>query len=448
MANVLTRPQAQALCERALRLIAADAAQVRVVARDAGHLRGAVNAVTTGGAHTDVTVVLTARVGSQEASVSVNQTDQDRLAEAAQRVVSAARFAPPNPELMPWPAGEAVPEVTADFAATDLDAAARVKAVGTILERAELAGMVGAGFVTHEVTATAVANSDGLFRYHRASAAALSTTVRTRDGRGSGWAGSTHNDWARIADPESLTDVAVGKASASADAGAVNPAAYTVVLEPAAVAPLITLWADALDARAVAEDRSPFSRGEGESPIGETVGPPMLTLLSDPADPELLAQPFTEAGQAIGRTVWVDQGVLQNLRAERYWAEQHDVPAIPDGGGLRLQGTEQSVEDLVAGVERGLLVTRLWYIREVDRRSLTYTGLTRDGTFLIENGRIVGGVGNLRFNQSLTEMMRRIVAVGRSERTLATGSGDPGSAIVVPPMVVEGFRFTSVSDAV
>lgn len=449
MPNVLTRQQAEALCERALRLITADAAQVRVVARDAGHLRAAVNAITTGGAHTDVTVVLTARIGTKEASIAVNQTDQDALADAAGRVVGAARLAPSNPELMPWPAADPVPAVTAEFQATaDLDAAARVQAVGAIVDRAETVGMVGAGYMAHQVTSTAVANSDSLFRYHRSSVAAVSTTVRTKDGRGSGWAGSTHNDWARVVAPDALVDLAMGKAEASAEATAIEPAAYTVVLEPAAVAPLVAHWADALDARAVAEGRSPFARADGSMPIGETIGPESLTLLSDPADPDLLAQPFTDDGQAIGRTVWVERGVLRNLRAERYWASEHGTPPIPDGGGLRLQGTEQRVEDLVSGIARGLLITRLWYIREVDRRTLTYTGLTRDGTFLIENGRITRGVGNLRFNQSLTDMMRRIAAVGRSERTLASAAGDPGPAVVVPPLVVDGFRFTSASDAV
>jgi predicted Zn-dependent protease len=449
MPNVLTEQQAQALCERALRSIAADAAQVRVTSREAGHLRVAANQITTGGVFTDVELVLTARVGAREASVRLNQTEPERLADAARQVVRAARVAPEDPELMPLPGDGPAPEVLAEFDATaSLDAATRIQAANVLIERAEAADMVGAGFVTHEVTSTAVANTAGLFRYHRSSIAALSTTMRTPDGRGSGWAGSTHNDWDRVAPIGTLADRAIGKAAGSVTTQPVEPGVYTVVFERAAIAPLIGIWVNALDARAAAEGRSAMARPDGRTPVGERLASGTVTIVSDPADPDVLARPFTDQGQPIGRTVWIEDGVLRNLSASRYWAQQQGIPPTPPGGGVRMSGTDQSVESLVAGVTRGLLVTRLWYIRMVDGRTLTYTGLTRDGTFRIEDGQVTGGAGNLRFNQSVVDMLQRVVAVGRSERTLATGSGDPGPAIVVPPLVVSQFRFTSASDAV
>jgi predicted Zn-dependent protease len=449
MANVLTEQQAQALTERALRLINADGAQVRVVSRDAGHLRVGANQITTGGTHADVTVELTARLGSREATVQVNQTTQDELARAAARVVEAARLAPENPELMPFPTSEPAPAVQAEFASTaNLDADSRVRTASALIERAEAAGMVGAAFLTHDVTSTAIANTADLFRYHRASRAAFSTTMRTPDGRGSGWAGSTHNDWDRVASVATLADRAIGKAAGSQDAQPVAPGQYTVVLERAAVAPLIQRWAAALDARAAAEGRSPMARPNGGSAIGEMLAAESLSVVSDPTDTDVLGRPFTDEGAPLGRTVWLRNGILEQLSATRYWAAQHGADPLPYDGEFVVAGTEQSLESLVATVERGLLVTRLWYIRDVDARTLTVTGLTRDGTFLIENGRIVRGVANLRFNQSIVALLRQVRAVGRSERTLTTGSGDAGPAIVVPPLVVSDFRFTSASDAV
>jgi predicted Zn-dependent protease len=449
MANVLTEQQAQALSERALRLINADGAQVRVVSRDAGHLRVGANQITTGGTHADVTVELTARLGSREATVQVNQSTQDELARAAARAVDAARLAPENPELMPFPTPEPAPAVQAEFASTaNLDADSRVRTATAIIERAEAVDMVGAAFFTHDVTSTAVANTAGLFRYHRASRAALSTTMRTADGRGSGWAGSTHNDADRLESVAALADRAIGKAAGSQNAQPIAPGRYTVVLERAAVAPLIQRWAAALDARAAAEGRSAMARPDGGSAIGETLAADGLTVVSDPTDAEVLGRPFTDDGVPLHRTVWLRNGILEHLSATRYWAAQHGMDPLPYDGDLIVTGTEQSLESLVATVERGLLVTRLWYIREVDRRTLTVTGLTRDGTFLIENGRIVRGVANLRFNQSIVALLRQVRAVGPSERTLATGSGDAGPAIVVPPLVVSDFQFTSASDAV
>jgi predicted Zn-dependent protease len=203
-----------------------------------------------------------------------------------------------------------------------------------------------------------------------------------------------------------------------------------------------------LGARAADEGRSFFSRRGGGNKIGQRVVDERVTLVSDPQDPDILERPFTEDGQLVGQTVWIENGVLRHLAYSRYWAEKQGTDPAPLAGGIKMQGAQGTAADLVASVERGLLVTRFWYIRSVDRRALLFTGLTRDGTYLIENGRVTAAVKNLRFNESPIAMLNSLVAIGAPVRVVASESGGLGATVVTPPLLVRNFRFTSVSDAV
>ncbi|MDH3455214.1 MAG: TldD/PmbA family protein [Gemmatimonadota bacterium] len=449
MATILTEREAQALCNRALRHITADSAQVDVLSRVGANTRFAVNEVSSGGDVTDVVVTLSAQVGRQSASVTLNQRDDRALAEAGRKLEALVQLAPEDPELMSLLEPQTYVSVDAFFErSAELSAVARAEAVGTIIGQAREAGLIAAGFLAHDTTARAVANSAGLFAYHRSTVASLSTTVRTADGTGSGWAGTTHNDWDRIATPAALAARAIQKAEGSAAAMPVEPGKFTVVLEPTAVASLVTRMPAALDARAADEGRSPFARAGGGTTVGEQIADSRVTLRSDPSHPDILEQPFTDEGLALSPTVWVERGILRNLGYDRYWAAQRGRAPLPVGGGLVMEGGSASVDELVSSVERGLLVTRFWYIRPVNPRTLTYTGLTRDGTFLIENGRVTRAVKNLRFNESVLGMLSRVEALGTVERAIASESGGLGPAVVVPPLVIRDFTFTAVSDAV
>ncbi|MDH3291829.1 MAG: TldD/PmbA family protein [Gemmatimonadota bacterium] len=449
MADLLTEGEARTLCERALRRITADASEVRVVGTMAGNTRAAVNRITTGGDVSDLSLVVSAWLGARGASVATNRTDDRGLAAAAEQVMVLARLAPEDPEHMALPSDQRYAPIEAFFPATaGLEATTRVDATVAMLNEAKEADLVGSSYVSHEASARAIANSAGLFAYHRATAVSLSTTVRTADGRGSGWAGATHNDWERVGQAQRLARVAVDKARASVNVGEVEPGAFTVVLEPTAVADLLRLLPRALDARTADEGRSPFSAQGGGTKAGERVVSPRVTIFSDPADPDLLTVPFTDEGLAIPRTTWIEEGILRNLASSRYWADRQGRAPTPLGGGLKMAGGNASLDALIGGIERGLLITRFWYVRAVDPRTLHYTGLTRDGTFRIEGGRITGAVPNLRFNESLLGMLERVTALGVTGRTLSSGAGDPGPAIAVPPIVVDDFHFTSVSDAI
>jgi predicted Zn-dependent protease len=232
----------------------------------------------------------------------------------------------------------------------------------------------------------AVATSRGLFAYNRGTNSAFSTTVRTPDGTGSGWAGISHTDWSGV-DVREMAERAVQKAEMSRNPQPIEPGPMTVVMEPQAVGSLIGFMMGQLGARGADEGRSFFSRPGGGNRIGEGFVDDRVTIYSDPNDPVLLSAPFNGEGLPNRRMVWVDRGTLASLAYDRFWAQRQNVQPTGFASGFRMEGGDASVEEMIASTERGLLLTRFWYMRPVDQRTILYTGLTRDGTFLIENGR-------------------------------------------------------------
>jgi predicted Zn-dependent protease len=241
---------------------------------------------------------------------------------------------------------------------------------------------------------------------------------------------------------------AIEKARRSVNPVAVEPGNYTVILEPTAVANLVQLIAFALNARNADEGRSFFSLAGGKNKLGQKIVDERVSLVSDPLDPEAYANTFTAEGLPTRRTAWIENGVVKNLAYDRYWAGQKGVSATPLIGSLRMTGGTASTEEMIASTRRGILVTRFWYIRPVDPRTILYTGLTRDGTFLIENGKITRAVKNLRYNYSPIFLLNNIEAMGQPVRVSASEDGSPGFAVVVPPVKARDFTFTSLSDAV
>jgi predicted Zn-dependent protease len=445
--TVLDRAAARALCDRVLAASPAAETMVRLEAVVDGHTRFALDQITTAGDVSDVRLTVTAREGSRSASVSFNRGDDAGIAAAVERATSLARLAPEDPEQMPLLGPQQYQPVAAHFDSTaELDAVARADAVARVVAGAGNGD--AAGFLQRRIAAIALATSAGLFAYHRSTAAVLSATVRTPDGDGSGWAGITGNDWREEGDPERVGREAGRLAREGVDADPVDPGAYTVVLSATAVGSLVQRFMGALDGRAAAEGRSPFSATDGGTRVGEQIVDDRVTILSDPHDPQLREPPFSPEGLPVSRTVWVEDGVLRTLAADRYWARRQGRDPVPLAGGIHMVGGSGSTDELVATVDRGLLVTRFWYIRGVDPQTMRYTGLTRDGTFLIENGRVARPVQNLRFNQSVLGMLGSIEGIGAARRVIAAESGGLGPAVVVPPLVVRDFRFTSISDAV
>ena len=276
--------------------------------------------------------------------------------------------------------------------------------------------------------------------------------MRTSGGTGGGWIGADDNGCAK-SDFRGIATRAIEKSRASRNPQAIEPGRYTVIFEPQAVSDLIGSVRGAMNARAAEEGRSPFSvrgpNGNGTK-LGERIMDARVTLLTDPADPQLLGAPFDGDGLPQGRQVWVENGVLKQLAYTRFWAQRKGVAPTGGGGGgfgggggggLKMMGGDSSIEAMIAGTERAVLVTRLWYLRPIDNRTLVYTGLTRDGTFLVENGKVARSIKNFRFNDSPLFLLNNLEAVGQSVRVAEGGA-------VVPALKARDFSFTSLSDAV
>ena len=449
VARYLSREECERIARQTLSYVTTgDGARVNITSGSRGNTRFAVNQVSTGGDNFDTTVTVTAYVGRRTGSSTTNQIDEAGLRHAVDTAERLAKLAPEDAEFVAeLPAQQYQEGLNWSEATASLDPRGRAEAVRAITAPATSAGLIATGYLDTRVGASAVANSKGLFAYARSTGAALTTTVRTADGTGSGWAGASHHDWSRI-DPAAIGARASEKARASRSPVAVEPGRYTVVFEPTAVGNLVQFITFALNARAADEGRSFFAKPGGGNKIGDKVVDERITLVSDPFDPDVAGLPFTNDGLPTRRSVWIENGVVKNLNYDRYWAQKKGVSPTASGGSLKMSGGSSSMDEMIASTPRGLLVTRFWYLRPVDQRTILYTGLTRDGTFLIENGKITHAVKNLRFNDSPVFMLNNLEALGTPMRVSASEDGGPGQAVVVPPIKVRDFNFTSLSDAV
>jgi predicted Zn-dependent protease len=444
--RVMTRDQAQQLIERTIKLSKADSIQVNIGGGYAANVRFADNRISTAGGVSTANVNIQSAFGAKHAVVSTNDASDASLERAVRQSEALAKLAPDDPESMPPLGPQRYENVTTYFESTgNLGPEGRAESARVAIEPCRAAGdLKAAGFLQTGIGAGAVGNGKGLFAYQSGTSANYTLTVRTVDGTGSGWAGADHPDWSRL-DIKAVAQHAIEKARLSRNPVAVEPGRYTVILEPQAVGDLVQLLAFALDARSADEGRSAFSKQGGGTKIGEKIVDERVTLFSDPADPDLLSNTFDGQGLPARRQVWINKGVLEKLTYSRFWAQKNNKQ--PDAGtnAVKLSGGTESIEDLIKATPRGILVTRLWYLRPVDPRTVLYTGLTRDGTFLIENGKISKAVKNLRFNESPLFMLNNLDAIGRTARVAGT---EAGGDVVMPALKVRDFNFTSLSDAV
>ncbi|MGH7655622.1 MAG: TldD/PmbA family protein [Gemmatimonadaceae bacterium] len=442
----LSRDAAQALSEKIVKMSKADAIDVSINAGLNRNVRFADNQMSTSGSIVDANVAVVSSFGPKHAVVTTNDLSDEALKRTVEQAERLAKLAPDDPEAMPELDAQKYVEVNGWFDATaELSAMDRAKAALSALEPARAAGDVtAAGFLISGAGMSSVANQKGMFAYFRSTSANYTLTVRTKDGTGSGWAAADHPDWKQL-DFDAIAKRAIGKARASRNPQKVEPGRYTVILEAQGVGDLVQLVGNYTDARSSDEGRSPFVKQGGGNKIGEKIVDSRVTLYSDPADPQLLAQPFDGEGFPISRQVWIDGGVLKQLYYSRFWAKKQGKQPTGAPTSLKMSGGTASMDEMIAGTERGILVTRLWYLREVDPRTILYTGLTRDGTFLIENGKISHAAQNFRFNESPLFMLNNLEALGKAERLAGT---EQGGAIVMPSIKVRDFNFTSLSEAV
>ena len=444
-AGILSRAEAEALSRRTLAFATADETSVTINSNARANTRFAVNQVSTAGDDTDTTLTIRSTFGKRSASVTTNRSDDASLAAAVKSAEDLARLSVENPEYMPDLGPQTYPPQRQQNI-TFPSAADRAHAVKAVTDRARAAGFVATGYIESRVGTRALANSRGLFAFEQTGGSSMTATVRTPDGTGSGWGGANANDWSGI-DADAVGATATDKAGRSRNPVAVEPGRYTVVLEPTAVGNLIPILAFAAQARAADEGRSFFSKPGGGNKIGMKVADERVTLVSDPADN--IGSSVTPDGRPTERVVFIEKGILRNLNYDRFWAAKQGKQPTPLAfGSMRLDGGDSSIPQMIASTERGILVTRFWYIRPVDMRTVLFTGLTRDGTFLIENGKVTRSIKNFRYNESPIFMLNNVESFGAPVRVSASEDSSPGAAIIMPPLKIHDFNFTSLSDAV
>ncbi len=444
----LSRDDARALAERVLRFTRAEQARVSINSGATGNTRFAANQISTSGDVTDTTVTITSAFGRRVASSTTNRLDDDSLRAAVQTSERLAPLAPEDPEYLGELGPTPVPERGAVFSSTaDLSPEARARAAAEVTTPAAERSLVSTGYIEHRTGSSAVMTTRGHFAYQASSNANFSTTVRTPDGTGSGWAGAGLFDWNEL-NARALGAQAIDKAERSREPRDVEPGRWVTILEPTAVSNMVDLMMGSLGARAADEGRSFFSRPGGGNRIGERFLDERVTIWSDPLDPRVFSSPFSREGRPNRREVWVENGVLKTLAYDRFWAQRQNREPTGFVSGYYMEGGDATLDDMIRSTERGLLVTRFWYIRGVDPRTILFTGLSRDGTFMVENGRVTYPVKNLRWNESPVFMLNNIEMIGQPVRVSPSESSEVAPAVVLPPLKVRDFTFTSVSDAV
>jgi predicted Zn-dependent protease len=451
-----TSDQAKALAERIISFSKAPDCEVSLRLSQTGHTRFAANEITTAGMVRNVSVTITSREGGKSGSTTTDELDDSLLREAVARSEALMAAAQPDPEEVESLGPQNYPNIAAfDDATAAAGPIERRDGVKVALEAARGNGLNASGFFENGARWLATANKKGNFGFHRATFAEYSTTMRTADGTGSGYArlGSP-----RLSDlnPASLAERAARKAVSSAKPHDLPPGAYTVILEPEAVADLLVFLLFSLNARIADEGRSFLSKPGGGTRLGEKLFADGVTLRSDPFNPRNPGTPWADGGGGRGgrggrgsgglpaqKTTWIENGVVKTLAVDRYWAKKTSAQPVPLSGGMILQGSDRPLETLLGESPRALLVTRFWYIRSVNAQNAMVTGLTRDGVWLIENGKIVHPVNNFRFNESPVNLLKNLEAT-----SVATPAGSEFFALTVPAIRAHDFHFTSKSDAV
>tara|TARA_R100000935_G_C2835119_1_gene167654 strand:+ start:1645 stop:2958 length:1314 start_codon:yes stop_codon:yes gene_type:complete len=435
---IYTKEEARKIMEKALSFSKADACEINMGGSESGNIRYARNTVSTSGHRSNQSLVVQSSFGKKSGTATIDEFDDESLEKVVRRAEELAQLSPENPEFMAPMGAQTYDEPVSYVDATaKITPEFRAEVADKSITPAAAKDVTAAGFLNDSYGFNAILNSNGLFAYNKSTSMDFTVTMRTNDGTGSGWVTRDYNDVTKF-DAAEASNVAIDKAIMSMEAKAIEPGKYTVILEPAAASDLLGNFAGALDARTADEGRS-FMSKEGGTKLGDKIVDERVNIYSDPLHPDVPTATWNGDGQALKKTKWIENGVVKNLAYSRYWAEQKGVDAVPYPSNIIMEGGTASLEDLIRDTKKGILVTRLWYIRSVDPQTLLFTGLTRDGTFYIENGKIKHPVKNFRFNESPIIMLNNLETLGKQVRV---------DGNLIPYMKVRDFTFTSLSDAV
>lgn len=437
--GIFSKEEAKKVMEKAMSFSTADTCVINLSGGESGNIRYARNSVSTSGHQSNQSLAVTSSYGKKSGTATIDEFDDASLEKVVKRAQELAKLAPENPEFM-QPLG---PQ-TYDESKTYVEATAnmtpdyRAEVAESSIQPAKANDVTAAGFLDGGAGFSAMMNSNGLFAYNKSTNVEFTVTMRTNDGTGSGWVTRDFNDVSKF-DAAEASKVAIDKAVMSREAKAIEPGKYTVILEPSAGLGLLQGLGRSIGARSADEGRSFMSKEGGGTKLGVKIVDERVNLWSDPLNEEVPAGTWDGEGQPLKKTSWIENGVVKNLAYDRFWAQEKGVEPVPFPSNFIMGGGDASLEELIKSTKKGILVTRLWYIRSVDPQTLLYTGLTRDGTFYIENGKIKYPVKNFRFNESPIIMLNNLETLGKQVRV-------DGS--LIPYMKIRDFTFTSLSDAV
>ncbi|WP_299607423.1 TldD/PmbA family protein [uncultured Aquimarina sp.] len=436
---IYTKEEAKKIMEKALSFSTADTCEINLSGSESGNIRYARNTVSTAGHRSNQTLVVQSSFGKKSGTATIDEFDDESLKKVVKRAEELAKLSPENPEFMaPLGPQEYDKSITFKESTAKITPDYRAEVANSSIGPAAAKNVTAAGFFNDSSGFSAMMNSNGLFAYNQSTNASFTVTMRSNDGTGSGWVTRDYNDVSKFNAAEA-SKIAIDKAVMSKEAKAIEPGKYTVILEPAASVGLLGNMAFAFNARTADEGRSFMSKEGGGTKLGEKIVDERVNIWSDPLNPDVPTGTWNGSGQPLKKTTWIENGVVKNLAYSRFWAQKKGVNPVPFPNGFIMQGGDASLEDLIKGTKKGILVTRLWYIRSVDPQTLLYTGLTRDGTFYIENGKIKHPVKNFRFNESPIIMLNNLETLGKQVRI---------DGNLVPYMKIRDFTFTSLSDAV
>ena len=458
----MTTTTPQALVEHALATTTSEQCIVIVQDSTSANLRWANNTLTTNGVMRSLAVSVIAFHGAGNASVSGTAASAEQVTALVEQADAGARAAQPAEDRAELVAGRTTAEWDDAPVETSIDVYRDFAVdLGDEFDRAEREGRVLYGFVNHEVTTTYLGSSTGLRLRHVQPTGHYGCTGKTADLSDSAWAGGATRDFTDVSAHRIADDVAArlswGTRRIDLPAGR-----YDTVLPPSTVADLMIDAYWSAGARVAHEGQSVYSRPGGGARVGETIVDPAVTLYSDPAYPGLECAPFVavsgssndssvyDNGLPLARTPWIGNGVLSALVQTRHTAQMTGQPVTPaiDNVVLDVKGGTGTDLDLVADLDDGLLLTCLWYIREVDPQTLLLTGLTRDGVYRVEGGEITGAVNNFRFNESPIDLLRRFSAAGSTVPSFSREWGDDYfSRTATPALRIPDFNMSSVSQA-
>lgn len=446
---ILSKEEAKKILDKVIGFSKADGVEANLNGNDGGNIRYARNSVSTAGEDSNVSLSVQTYFGKKSGTATINEFDDASLEKVVRRAEELAKLAPENPEFLePMPQQTYGPESKTFIESTaKITPDYRAQAAADSIIPATKKDITAAGFLEDNRGFSALSNSKGLFAYNKSTGVDFTVTMRTNDGTGSGWVARNFNDVSKLNTAEA-SQIAMEKALQSRNAKAIEPGKYTVILEPNAAADLLGLMIGGMNARQADEGRSYLSKKGGGTKLGEKIVDERVNIYTDPWNEEVPVGNWANGGMSRKKMDLIKNGTVANLIYDRYWASQKNAEPTPFPGNRIMEGGNASIEDMIKDTKKGVLVTRFWYIRAVDPQTLLYTGLTRDGTFYIENGKIKHPIKNFRFNESPIIMLNNLETLGKQMRVASGGGPGGGGSSLIPAMKIRDFTFSSLSDAV